>query len=196
MGVVDGRIWPPYEAFYIQGMLFNAQSAFRSIARISHAFDNLSNDVEEKGFDRIFTQVILNDMQNIIVHGAALSRYFWPIRKGHEERACHLRVSLKIDESNPLYSRELRNAIEHFDERLDSYLSKGIVGVVIPEYVGPKPGDGGVPGHLFRAFFTDVGEFRLLDSEHKMDPIVTEIIRIKELLEKADENGSRLPSGK
>lgn len=194
MGVVDGRIWPPYEAFYIHGMLFNAQSAFRSIARISRAFDNLPDNWMEEGIDRTLTQAILNDMQNIIVHGAALSRYFWPIRKGHEERGAHLREALKIDENNPLYSRELRNAIEHFDERLDRYLSKGIVGIVIPEYVGPKPSDDGVPGHLFRAFFTDAGEFRLLDSEHEMDPIVAEIIRIKDLLEEADENGSFLPN--
>lgn len=148
----------------------------------------------EEGIDRTLTQAILNDMQNIIVHGAALSRYFWPIRKGHEERGAHLREAFKIDENNPLYSRELRNAIEHFDERLDRYLSKGIVGIVIPEYVGPKPSDDGVPGHLFRAFFTDAGEFRLLDSEHEMDPIVAEIIRIKDLLEEADENGSCLPN--
>lgn len=194
MGVVDGRIWPPYEAFYIHGMLFNTQSAFRSIARISHAFDNLPDNWMEEGIDRTLTQAILNDMQNIIVHGAALSRYFWPIRKGHEERGAHLREAFKIDENNPLYSRELRNAIEHFDERLDRYLSKGIVGIVIPEYVGPKPSDDGVPGHLFRAFFTDAGEFRLLDSEHEMDPIVAEIIRIKDLLEEADENGSCLPN--
>ena len=60
--------------------------------------------------------------------------------------------------------------------------------------MGPKPSDDGVPGHLFRAFFTDVGVFRLLDSDHEMDPIVAEIIRIKELLETADDNGGRLPT--
>lgn len=194
MAVVDGRIWPPYEAFYIHGMLFNAQSAFRSIARISHAFDNLPENALEDGLDRSHTQAILNDLQNIIVHGAALSRYFWPVRKGHGARGTHLRSSLNIDEENPLYSRDLRNAIEHFDERLDRYLSEGIVGVVIPEYVGPKPTDDGVPGHLFRAFFTDIGVFRLLDSDHEMEPIVTEIIRVKELLEEADGNGGRLPN--
>lgn len=194
MAVVDGRIWPPYEAFYINGMLFNAQCAFRSIARISHAFENLPETTMVEGVDRALTHNILNDLQNIIVHGAALSRYFWPVRKGHEERAAHLRVSFNINESNPLFSRELRNAIEHFDERLDRYLSQGIVGVVIPEYVGQKPVDDGVPGHLFRAFFTDVGIFRLLDGDHEMEPIVNEIIRIKDLLEEADANGGRLPN--
>lgn len=194
MAVVDGRIWPPYEAFYVNGMLFNAQSAFLSIVRISRAFENLPETAMDEGLDRALTHNILNDLQNIIVHGAALSRYFWPIRKGHGERGAHLRESFNIDESNSLFSRELRNAIEHFDERLDRYLSEGIVGVVIPEYVGPKPSDDGVPGHLFRAFFTDVGIFRLLESDHEMDPIIAEIIRIKELLETADASGGRLPT--
>lgn len=193
MGIVDGRIWPPFEAFYIHGMMFNAQSALRSIARISHAFDRLPEQATEDDLAELPTHAILNDLQNIIVNGAALSRYFWPVRKGHEERAAHLREALTITDDNPLYSRELRNAIEHFDERLDKYLSSGIVGVVIPEYVGPKPYDDGVPGHFFRAFFTDIGVFRLLEADHEMEPIVDEIIRVYELLEKADENGGNLP---
>jgi hypothetical protein len=193
MGVVDGRIWAPFEAFYIHGMLFNAQSAFRSIARISDAFDKLPEKVTEEDLISLPTHAILNDLQNIIVNGAALSRYFWPVRKGHEERGAHIREALSITNDNPLYSRGLRNAIEHFDERLDKYLSSGIVGVVIPEYVGPKPYDDGVHGHFFRAFFTDIGVFRLLEAEHEIEPIAEEIIRINELLERADENGGHLP---
>ncbi|WP_145961324.1 hypothetical protein [Salinisphaera sp. LB1] len=187
-------IEPAYEAFYIHGMLFNAQSAFLSIVRSSHAFENIPNDSFENGVDRDITRGILNDMQNIIVHAAALSRYFWPVRSGHQDRGAQLRQALAIDESNPTYSRDLRNSIEHFDERLDRYLSNGIVGVVIPEYVGPKPIEDGVPGHLFRAFFTDTGEFRLLNEDHNMTPITTEIIRIRDALVEADENGSRLPN--
>jgi len=187
-------IEPAYEAFYIHGMLFNAQSAFLSIVRISHAFENLPDDSFENGIGRDITRGILNDMQNIIVHAAALSRYFWPVRSGHQDRGAQLRRSLAIDESNQTYSRDLRNSIEHFDERLDRYLSDGIVGVVIPEYVGPKPIEDGVPGHFFRAFFTDTGEFRLLNGDHNMTPITAEITRIRDALVEADENGGRLPN--
>jgi hypothetical protein len=193
MGVVDGLIWAPFEAFYIQGMLFNTQSACRSIARISHALDKLPEQANEDDFIALHTHAILNELQNVIINGAALSRYCWPVRKGHEERAEHIREALSVSEDNPLYSRDLRNAIEHFDERLDKYLSSGIVGILIPEYVGPKPYGGGVPGHFFRAFFTDIGVFRLLETEHGMEPLAEEIIRINDLLEKADKSGGRLP---
>jgi hypothetical protein len=187
MEVVNGRIWPTFEAFYIRGMLFNTQSALCSIASISHVFDKLPEQATEDDFNALPTHAILNELQNVIVNGAALSRYFWPVRKKeHEGRGAQLREALKISDNNPLYFRELRNAIEHFDERLDKYISSGIVGAVIPEYVGPKPYENDVPVHFFRAFFTDTGVFRLLETEHEIELIVEEIIRINELLEKAD----------
>ncbi len=193
MELVDGHIWPPFEAFYIHGMLFNAQSALRSTLRISHEFEKLPEKATMDDLAALQTHSILNDLQNIIIHGAALSRYFWPVRMGHEKRGAHLRESLEISDDNPLHSRELRNAIEHFDERLDKYLSSEIVGVIIPEYVGPKPYQNDIHGHFFRAFFTDIGVFRLLENEYEMEPIVNEILRINEILEKAIKNGGRLP---
>jgi len=192
MGVGDGRIWPPYETFYIQGMLFNCQSAIRSIARISNVFERLPQEVSDEDLRQLPTHAILNELQNVVVQGAALSRYFWPVRKGHEGRGAHLRESLSIVDGNPLQARELRNAIEHFDERLDLYLASGVVGYIFPEFVGPRPRENGVSGHFFRAYFIDCGVFRLLDGEYQMEPLVAEILRINDELEKADANGSRL----
>lgn len=56
-----------------------------------------------------------------------------------------------------LRERGLRNAMEHFDERLDEYLATGVVGIVLPEDMDPMPAEGGERGHFFRAFFFDAG---------------------------------------
>jgi len=191
--LVDGKIWPPYETFYIQGMLFNCQSAVRSIARIEEAFEKLPQQITEEDILRLPRHAILNEMQNVVVQGAALSRYLWPVRKEHEERGKHLREALAVFDSNPLHARDLRNAIEHFDERLDAYLGNGIVGYIFPEFVGPRPREDGVPGHFFRAYFVDCGVFRLLDGEFQIEPLFNEILRLTRVLKEADKNGSRLP---
>src|SRR5689334_18838746 len=106
-------IWPPYEAFYIQAMLFNSRAALASIDHVSANLEALSAG---KAID---SDELLNNLQNIVIHGAALSRYFWPVRKGHEARAQFLKKCLGVAEDSPLKNRDLRNQIEHFDEKLD-----------------------------------------------------------------------------
>lgn len=194
MAVIDGKIWAPFETFYIQAMLFNCQSALRSLVRVSSVFEKLPQDVTEEHLLNLPVHAILNELQNVVIQGGALSRYFWPVRKGHEDRGRQLRQALAVGDDSPLHNRDLRNAIEHFDEKLDAYLSSGLSGYIFPEFVAPRPRQDGVPGHFFRAYFIDCGVFRLLDGEYEIEPIALEIQRISATLEEADENGSRLPS--
>ena len=192
MNAPEDKIWPPYEVFYIHSMLFNTLSAVNSINSFQKAFGALSQNCSLADIERLDRQVILNELQNIVLQGAALSRYFWPGRKGHEVRAVTLRDGLDITDNNPLESRSLRNAIEHFDERLDHYLAQGLVGHVFPQFVGPRPKRDGVPGHFFRAYYSDEGIFELLGDCYEIEPIANEILRIHEQLEILDRNGGRL----
>jgi len=130
----------------------------------------------------------------MVLQSAALSRYFWPVRKGHEARGQQLRETFVIDESSPLHNRDLRNALEHFDERLDKYVELEVVGCIFPEYVGRKPGNDDVPGHFFRAYFVDSGEFRLLNEEFKIQPLVDELLFVHYHLVALEQNGGRFRS--
>lgn len=195
MTAADYTIWPHYEVFYISSMQFNCQSAVRSMARVSRVFEQLPSQPTHDDIAALPSQSILNELQNVVVQGAALSRYFWPVRKGHEKRAERLRRAFSVGESSPLYDRNLRNAIEHFDERLDKYLGAGIVGYIFPEFVGHRPAEEGVAGHFFRAYFVDVGVFRLLDEEYPVESLIQEIFRLNGLLEAMSSQGGRLSSG-
>jgi hypothetical protein len=64
---------------------------------------------------------------------AALSRYFWPTTTGNKKKQAEqlemrrmrgekLRDIFKVTDDSPLCNRDLRNAWEHFDEKLDTYL--------------------------------------------------------------------------
>lgn len=188
----DGGIWAPYEAFYIRAMLFSTRSAVASIESVSTALEELSSDLSGDALARLDASAMLGELQNIILQAAALSRYFWPVRQGHEARGSQLRTALDVADDNPLKNRDLRNEIEHFDEKLDAYLSDGLAGYIIPEFVGALPENDGVPTHIFRAYYLDVGLFEMLGKRYEVEPLANEILRIHDRLLVAELNGGRL----
>jgi hypothetical protein len=180
--------WPPCEMLYIVSMRFITESAMRSAEAVTTAIDRARAD-----FSYTDPEPTLNHLQNILAMGAALSRYFWPVRAGHENRGKILRRSFNVTDSSPLKSRDVRNEIEHFDEKLDIYLSKGVVGVIVAHYVGPSPKSSQVPSHFFRAYYTDRDVFEVLGKRFTIQPLVAEIARIHILLGESQRSGGRLP---
>lgn len=192
-------ILPFYEAFYIDSMLLNTQSAIDSWERVSECFRMIDGEFSEHPKIDCSTEKILDSLQNLIARASALSRYFWPARDGknleHKRRAVQLRHTFAVTDESPLKDRELRNCMEHFDERLDHYLSKLIIGHIIPSYVGSAPGEPEVPQHFFRAYFVDVDTFAILGSHYQIQPIVDEISRLHSILLRCNTEGCRLPRG-
>lgn len=180
-------IWPPFEAFYIESMLFNSGWAIESLDYVIRAMQHIEAGSDESPDHAM----LLTHLQNVVVQGGSLSRYFWPSSGSYEARGAQLREAFAMRDDSPLRERGLRNAMEHFDERLDDYLRTDVVGVVLPEYVGPMPGAEDVPGHFFRAFFIDVGVFQLLGKRYPMQPIADEIVRVHNLLIQFRESGGR-----
>ncbi len=184
------EIWTPYQAFYIQSMLFNTEAIFRSVSQVQALMAVTSQNNPEDPYSPLYGGRFLNELQNIVLNSAALSRYFWPVRKNHHWRGEQLREVFQIDENSALHSRDLRNAIEHFDEKLDTYLERGIVGQILPEYIGPFSESSGIPIHIFRGYYVDIGVFQLLDNQYEVQPIIDEGARIHQQLRKMDESGS------
>src|SRR5207244_3057427 len=130
---------------------------------------------------------------------AALSRYLWPSRsrEPHVSRAQALRTGLGVADGSCLRNRDLRNHLEHFDERLDEFCQTLIAGVILPTYVGPLDSEPEVPAFLFRAYYTDVGVFEVLGKRFEMSPILDEIHVLHDRLMECATNGSRLrPPGR
>lgn len=183
-------IWPPFQAFYIHSMLFNAESARGSIEAVNSVMHVVFENSPENPLAAIPVHHVLDHLQNVILQAAALSRYFWPVREAHEWRGVQLRAVFEVSHQSPLKSRDLRNAIEHFDEKLDKYLEGGIVGQIFPEYVGPLSGSDGVPVHFFRAYYIDKGVFELLGHRYEMNPIAAEVGRIHAELKRMMKRGN------
>ena len=187
----DKGIWAPNEAFYIHAMLFNTRSAVVSIEWVSTALEQISRDLSGDALAQLDRRAMLGELQNIIVQAAALSRYFWPARQGHEARAKQLRAAFDVADDNPLKNRDLRKEIEHFDEKLDAYLSDGIAGYTLPEFVGTLPESDGMTAHIFRAYYLEDGLFEILGKRYEIEPLAHEILRLHDRLLLADRNGGR-----
>jgi hypothetical protein len=183
------EIWTPHQAFYIQSMLFNTEAVFRSVSQIQALMAVTRENNPEDPYSPLYGGRFLNELQNIVLNAAALSRYFWPVRKNHHWRGGQLREVFQINENSALYSRDLRNAIEHFDEKLDAYLEGGIAGQILPEYIGPFSESTGIPIHIFRGYYVDTGVFQLLDNRYEVQPIIDEVARIDHQLRKMNESG-------
>ena len=173
-------------------MLFNTRSAVASIGWVRAALEDTACNSSESSLAHSGKIHMLCELQNIVLQAAALSRYFWPARKGHEARAYQLRAAFNVSEESPLKNRDLRNEIEHFDERLDAHLSDGIVGYVFPEFVGQLPESDGRPTHIFRAYYVDAGVFEVLGKRYEIEPIAREILRLHDRLTVANDKGGRL----
>lgn len=172
-------IQPPHLAFYGQAIRFNLESAIASVQFLMECLE-ATNTAEDP---HSLTDPILDSVQNILIHTASLSKYFWPISKGinkiHKKRAQNLRKTFNIKDDSAIRNKELRNHLEHLDENLDNYLwSKPIVGNIYPAYIGPEMRRDEVPYHFFRAFFTDSGIFESLGLRLDIQPIIDELYEI------------------
>lgn len=188
-------IWTPYEAFYIQSMLFNTTSALQSCSIAEKIIEKIlieEIDPQEK------KDTLLDCLQNFVNQSGAISRYFFPSRDGvkgtdkktiHRDRGQYLLRVFDVKDDSALINRSLRNSIEHFDERLDLYLQEGIVGYIFPSLILPEPEDSDVPHHIFRAYYLKEGIFQVLGERYEIQPIVDEVARIHNLLVKFDGSG-------
>jgi hypothetical protein len=178
-------IVPYNEAFYIQSILYAAQAS-------DDAFERFAAHVIHGADDAL----IVSAVQEALTHAAALSRFFWPVGAGKNRlgaaRAEKLRWAFQMQNS-PLFDRQLRNAMEHFDERLDKFLISVLAGQFIPSAIVAPHGSIKEPiTHIFRLVDPWELVFILLGERFSFAPIKDEIQRIINLGKRFDADGSRL----
>lgn len=178
------EIHPFDQGFYIKSLLNKTRSILIDVESINNFWKNGNHDCKND-------DMILDLLQNIIVNVAGISRFFWPSNSTgyYKIRAEKLREVYLVKDSSVLKNRDMRNFIEHFDEKLDDFLKKNATWKVMQKYVGPiiYVNDARV---FFRAYFYDTGIFKMFNVEYEIKPIIAEIKRIHEILLQ-QENGGR-----
>ena len=185
-------VLPIHETFYIEVLAYHTTVIVEHATRVKLELQEMVNNKRRRPVQQV-AESLLNALQDIISHAASISRYFWPVRKNaeHLERGELLRSVYAVDESSPLCNRGVRNAIEHFDEKLDTFLASFPTGTIYPSYVGSRHKISGNNVHCFRAYFVDEQVFKILDAEIYMPPVIDEVKRIQGLLVSQIDNGLR-----
>jgi hypothetical protein len=184
----DWKIWPPYEVFYIESLLTLTGTATSYYEYLDKVITN------QKLFDQN-PYILIDIAENIINQAATISRYLWRTKekpKVHRLRGEKLREKLLINKDNILKSRTIRNFIEHFDENLDEFLTKPIVGNFLPKSIVLDSNELDEVTFVFRAYIINEFTYKSLDREVCILPLIKEISRIHNLLVNFNANGGRL----
>lgn len=178
------EIHPFNEVFYIKSLLNKTRSILNDV-------ESLNDILNKEYYDCQNDDMILDLFQNIILTAGGISRFFWPSKNRYYKiRGEKLREVYLIDDSNILKNRDMRNLIEHFDEKLDDFLKEFNIGTVMPKYVGPISYVNDART-FFRAYFYDKRIFKIFNVEYKIEPIIEEINRLHEILLLQLEKGGR-----
>ena len=187
-----GGIIPYAEAFYIHSIIYSASRCLDSFARYDRLKVNGGNADE-----------LICIVQEAVGHSAALSRYFWPNPQGRkkqpnlsrmkEMRGDKLRIAFQLDEGSALYNRDLRNAWEHFDERLDEYFLGNVVGFVFPSSIlGDHSSADDPVGHIFKLLDMESECLVLFGKKFFFSPIRDIVRSVLEIALDSYKRGSRL----
>ncbi|TCN58729.1 hypothetical protein D0809_10290 [Flavobacterium circumlabens] len=183
------EIHPFNQAFYSQALLTKTRSILNDV-------ESLNDFWKKDYYDCKNDDVILDLLENIILSVGGISRFFWPPKSNlyYKNRGEKLREVYNVNDSSILKNRDMRNLLEHFDERLDDFLKEFTTWKVMPKYVGPVffSSDTTV---FFRAYFYDKSIFKILNVEYEIKPIIAEIRRIHEILLLQQKNGGRFILG-
>ncbi|MGY0217502.1 hypothetical protein ACWJJH_08925 [Endozoicomonadaceae bacterium StTr2] len=174
-----GGIQPMHKPFYTLSVKYSADRCLNAFKEYDYLLEN-NGSAEE----------LISSVQEAIGHAAALSRYFWPTSMGkknmekeqiamRKSRANSLMKHYGISDSSPLADRNMRNAWEHFDERLDSFVLSHDSGCFFPN---PMRGEHTLAddpiGKIFKLIDTDNNCLVLLGTKFFFMPIRIEVERI------------------
>src|SRR5436189_6376729 len=83
---------------------------------------------------------IWSAVQSILIAAGNVSKILWPPRSRSAPRGAMLRALLDIDENNAISDRNFRNHFEHYDERIEDWLSSTHSVTYTDPILGSPPG--------------------------------------------------------
>jgi hypothetical protein len=76
-------------------------------------------------------------IQSILIAAGNVSKMLWPPRARSSSRGAALRALLDVDDNSPLSDRNFRNHFEHYDERIEDWMSSAPSAAYVDQMIGP-----------------------------------------------------------
>ena len=152
------------------------------------SYNNIVNAFNNKDGDKIWLNLEL-----FLVAAAKISIIFWPQGPKYKKRGEELRTLLSIDKTVAFNSRDPRNHLEHFDERLEDWYFNSKDKNLMDKSIVPETTINTGNFDYLRAFVTRRFVFKFLNDEYEIKPIAESI---NELIPKVEnELNKLLPTG-
>jgi hypothetical protein len=166
------------EQQYIGELVRQADFAIFSVKQAEYALANAPQPL------------FFRELHAFLSHGAAISRLLWPprdrdakVRARADARGEHLRSVLNVDDTHVLHNRALRNHLEHFDVRLDTWAQETTHGAMIDMNIGPVAlfvgGPGVGPGDFVRNYDPSTKVFSFRGDEFNVQELVDGVERVR-----------------
>lgn len=134
----------------------------------------LAIQIANQGLSQNDHEIFWASIQNFLTATANISKALWGSSGRLKDARQPLRDSLAIDENNPLSSTNLRNHLEHFDERLDRWYQTSTSHNYADFIIGPKATtvSGLTESDMFRQFDPETNEVIFWGEFHPIQPLV------------------------
>ncbi|WP_345442470.1 hypothetical protein [Deinococcus caeni] len=147
---------------------------------------NAELELERPNIRRVFFS-----LQAILNHSANISKIIWGApgrtydKSFKDARTSWIQSVLGVNETSILHSREMRNNLEHLDDRIDHWsVDPATMGNSVDFYLGRVGGivvQGAPPQVFFRQYSPQDKTMRFFDQEINIQDLVIEVGRVKEL---------------
>lgn len=140
----------------------------------------LALDAAQQGLDANDQHVFWASVQSFLTAAANISKTLWGSGGRLAQAREGLRKSLGVPEDSPLASTDLRNHLEHFDERLDRWYATSDSHNFVDFAIGPKGRTVVGPDEtdMFRQFDPETAEIVFWGEVHPLIPIRDAIVEL------------------
>lgn len=145
---------------YLNEASIQAQMALNAVGSLNHALERTSLQNISHQERLHFHREVFRSIHSLLTHSSNLSKLFWPPHKKGEQgrrraqRGETLRRIVRLpDDGHLLKRRNIRDHLEHFDERLDSWNNPEARRNFVQDTIGPPEAIQGVDeGDMMRGY--------------------------------------------
>lgn len=149
-----------------------------------HAINHANVSLSARETDSFWASI-----QNFLTAAANISKAFWGTSGKLVEQRKPLRVSPGVSDESLLAKTDLRNHLEHYDERLDRWYARSVHKNHIDFSIAPRKSIVGLDNSdLFRFFDPETKEVIFWGEHYAIQPLVDEIAA---LLPRAEAEGQK-----
>lgn len=135
------------------------------------------------------SQTVWAGLDSFLGASIRVMNLLWPssTKKSAQDRAAELRQVLAAPQSAPENLRDTRNGFEHFDERIDKWMTTTVHHNFVDRYIGPPGGIvGPEAGDFARLFDPGTGDITVFGQTVNIVTVMKELNQVRFLVQAYD----------